>query len=91
MFQKVMIKYDSDRNSGMEEVMEDERIAVIDSGARRVNLSEMMRLSKTLDTISGRNYRKGRVIKCFKCNCVGQLRKIDNSYICIQCFKEDSR
>lgn len=75
----------------LEEVVKDERIAVIGSGAKRMNISEMMKLSKQLDIISGTNYRKGRVIRCSKCNCVGQLRKIDNSYVCIQCFKKDSR
>lgn len=75
----------------LEEVMKDERIAVIGSGAKSINLSEMMQLSKQLDTISGTNYRKGRILTCSKCNCVGQLRKIDNSYVCIQCFKKDSR
>ena len=71
--------------------MDDKKIAVIGCGTRRMNLSEMMRLSKQIDTISGRNYRKGRVIKCSKCNCVGQLRKTEHSYVCIRCFKEDSR
>lgn len=56
-----------------------------------MNISEMMRVSKQLDTLMGRNYRKGRVIRCSKCNLVGRMRKVDDSYVCIQCFKKDSR
>lgn len=67
--------------------MNDQRIVAIGSGANIMNISEMMRLAKQLDIISGTNYRKGRVIRCSKCNLVGQMRKIDNSYICIQCYK----
>lgn len=71
--------------------MNDQRIVAIGSGAKIMNISEMMRLSKQLDTLMGRNYRKGRVIKCSKCDRVGQMRKIDNSYVCIQCYKESEK